>query len=173
MSLVSFFFFFFKQKTAYEMELWLEFRRVLFRSMVLSTPIPVSTVFCFSGRYSPSAVLLYCMNTSLHTSKYLPQVHPGLHPLPHFSFPVSINISVSGPQGPVTPAGPHQLSFFGRKNILSFGIPSPSQIFSDSSSFGASLSPANTVTERLSLSNPSHFSDVRNSRLQLMASFFQ
>ena len=31
---------------------------------VRSTPMPVSTVFCASGGYFPSAVLLYCMKTS-------------------------------------------------------------------------------------------------------------
>ena len=32
---------------------------------------------------------------------------------PQAGLPVSMNISVSGPQGPVVPAGPHQLSSFG------------------------------------------------------------
>ena len=50
---------------------------------------------------------------------------------------VSINISVSGPHGPVVPAGPHQLSFFGRKYIWSSGMPKDLQISADSSSLGA------------------------------------
>ena len=78
---------------------------------VRSTPIPVSTVFMASGRYVPFAVLLYCMKTSFQTSMYLPQLHPGLHSGPQGRRPVSMNISESGPQGPVWPAGPHQLSF--------------------------------------------------------------
>ena len=45
---------------------------------VRSTPMPVSTVFCASGGYFPSAVLLYCMKTSFQTSMYLPQWQPGL-----------------------------------------------------------------------------------------------
>src|SRR3989338_6172565 len=103
---------------------------------VLSRPIPVSTFCCFSFSYSPSAVLLYCMKTSFHTSKYFPQEHPCLQSLPHGSAPVSTNISVSGPQGPVFPAGPHQLSFLGKKKILSLGIPDDCHTLADSSSLG-------------------------------------
>ena len=51
------------------------------------------------------------------------------------------NISVHGPQGPVSPVGPHQLSDFSimppsMNIILSFGIPKEIQIFEDSSSLG-------------------------------------
>src|SRR3989338_1953256 len=111
---------------------------------VLSRPIPVSTFCCFSFSYPPSTVLLYCMKTSFQTSKYFPQLHPGLHSFEQGSFPVSINISVSGPQGPVFPAGPHQLSFLGKKKMRSFGMPKDCHDLADSSSLGASPSPLKT-----------------------------
>jgi hypothetical protein len=41
-------------------------------------------------------------------------VVPGLHSGPQAFRPVSMNISESGPHGPASPAGPHQLSFLGR-----------------------------------------------------------
>jgi len=44
---------------------------------------------------------------------------------------------VSGPHGPVLPAGPHQFSSLSKNAILSFGIPSLSQISADSLSLGA------------------------------------
>src|SRR3989338_5360976 len=103
---------------------------------VLSRPIPVSTFCCFSFSYFPSPVLLYCIKTSFQTSKYFPQKQPGLQSFEQGSFPVSTNISVSGPQGPVFPAGPHQLSFFGKKKILSLGIPDDCHTLADSSSLG-------------------------------------
>ena len=58
-------------------------------AVVRSTPMPVSTLLSFMGSYVPAGVLRYCMKTSFHTSKYLPQEQPGLHPPPHGSFPVS------------------------------------------------------------------------------------
>ncbi len=96
-------------------------------AIVLSSPIPVSTFFWLRGSNLPSAVLLYSIKTSFHISTYLPQLQAGEQSLEHFSLPVSINISVSGPQGPVRPAGPHQLCSFGRKNIWSSATPSPRQ----------------------------------------------
>ena len=53
------------------------------------------------------------MKTSFQISKYLPQEQPGWQSGPHAGRPVSMNISESGPQGPVSPAGPHQLSSLG------------------------------------------------------------
>ena len=83
--------------------------------IVRSTPMPVSTLWRPSGSNTPSAFLLNCMKTSFQISMYLPQWQPGRQSGPHFSLPVSMNISVSGPQGPVSPAGPHQLSSRGRR----------------------------------------------------------
>ncbi len=78
---------------------------------------------------------------------------------------------MSGPHGPVFPAGSHQLSFFGRNAILCFGIPRDSQIFEDPISFGASLSPAKTVTANLSTGIFKIF--VRNSKENSIASFLK
>ena len=71
------------------------------------------------------------------------------------------NISVSGPQGPVFPAGPHQLSSLPRNFI--FLIPKSFQIFSDSLSFGIFSSPLKHVTEISFFLIPRFF--VRNSKL--------
>ena len=88
------------------------------------------------------------MNTSFQISKYLPQWQPGRQAGPQAGLPVSMNISVSGPQGPVWPAGPHQLSLRGRKWMRSPGCPTDLQTPAASSSGGTSSSPANTVTEQ-------------------------
>ena len=77
--------------------------------MVRSRPMPVSTFFCSRGGKVPSACLLYCMNTSFQISRYLPQEHAGEHSGEQGGTSRIMNISVSGPQGPVVPAGPHQL----------------------------------------------------------------
>jgi len=53
------------------------------------------------------------MNTLFHISKYLPQSQAGEHSGEQGSLSVIINISVSGPQGPASPAI-HQLFSFGR-----------------------------------------------------------
>ena len=82
--------------------------------IVLSNPIPVSTFFCFNGSNFPSIVLLYSIKTLFQISTYLPQSQAGEHFSEHFGLPVSIKISVSPPQGPVCPAGPHQLCFLGK-----------------------------------------------------------
>ena len=51
-------FFFFKQKTAYEILAWLEFRRVLFRSVFfLDSSVPLSWL------YVPRIVILKCCST--------------------------------------------------------------------------------------------------------------
>jgi hypothetical protein len=85
------------------------------------------------------------MNTLFHISTYLLHLHPGLQSFEQGTFPVSMNISVSGPQGPVGPA--HQkLSSSGKKNILSLGIPQLNQMLAASSSLGILLLPSNTVT---------------------------
>ena len=81
---------------------------------VRSSPMPVSTFFWRSGSNTPSATLLYSMNTLFQISRYLPQSHPALQSGPQAGRPVSKKISVSGPHGPVCPAGPHQLFFLGR-----------------------------------------------------------
>ena len=52
------------------------------------------------------------MKTLFQISVYLPQWQDGPQDGPHFGRPSSKKISVSGPQGPVMPAGPHQLSSF-------------------------------------------------------------
>ena len=75
--------------------------------------MPVSTFFCLSGMNVPSFCLLYCMNTSFQISRYAPQWQAGEQFGPQ-GFLVIMNISVSGPHGPVMPAGPHQLCSFGR-----------------------------------------------------------
>ena len=82
--------------------------------MVRSRPMPVSTFFCARGMKLPSACLLYCMNTSFQISRYRPQEQAGEQSGPQGSLSVMMNISVSGPQGPVMPAGPHQLFSLGR-----------------------------------------------------------
>src|SRR3989338_2587861 len=133
--------------------------------------MPVSTFFCFSLEYFPSAVLLYSMKTSFHISKYLPQLHPGPHVFEHGFLPVSMNISVHGPQGPVIPAGPQKLSLFPSQYILSPGMPRFCHILADSPSFGASPSPAKTVTCNCPGLNFSSF--IKNSKLHSIASFFQ
>ncbi|OPZ68007.1 MAG: hypothetical protein BWY81_01043 [Firmicutes bacterium ADurb.Bin467] len=74
----------------------------------------MSTFCCLSGTNEPSACLSYCMNTSFQISRYLPQEQAGEQSGPQGSLSVMMNISVSGPQGPVSPAGPHQLFSFGR-----------------------------------------------------------
>ena len=74
--------------------------------------MPVSTFICLSGVNFPSASLKYCMKTLFQISVYLPQWHEGPQSGPHLGLPSSKKISVSGPQGPVCPAGPHQLSAF-------------------------------------------------------------
>ena len=76
--------------------------------------MPVSTFFCLSGTKVPSACFSYCMNTSFQISRYLPHEQAGEQSGPHGGRSVMMNISVSGPHGPVMPAGPHQLCFFGR-----------------------------------------------------------
>ena len=53
------------------------------------------------------------MNTSFQISRYAPQWQAGEQFGPQ-GFLVMMNISVSGPHGPVMPAGPHQLCSFGR-----------------------------------------------------------
>ena len=78
---------------------------------------------------------------------------------------------MSGPQGPVSPAGTHQLSFLGRNAILSFFIPRESQMFAASSSFGASESPAKQETAKRYIGICNIF--VRNSKLQDIASFLK
>jgi len=80
-----------------------------------------------------------------------------------------MNISVSGPHGPLFPVGPHQLSSLPR-NFTSFTF-SDFQICSDSVSFGASLSPAKHVTEISSDGMLSFF--IKNSWDISIASFFQ
>ena len=104
--------------------------------IVRSTPMPVSTLWRPSGTNLPSSFLLYCMKTSFQISMYFPQWQPGRQSGPHFSLPVSMNISVSGPHGPVVPAGPHQLSSRGRRKMRSSGMPSDFQIATASSSAG-------------------------------------
>ena len=103
------------------------------------------------------------MKTSFQISKYLPQEQPGRHSLPQASLPVSTNISVSGPHGPVFPAGPHQLSSMGRAKIRSRGMPSFCQIATESSSIGTFSLPSKTVTYSASGLNPRNEDDVRNS----------
>ena len=76
--------------------------------------MPVSTFFCLSGMKVPSFCFSYCMNTSFQISRYLPQEQAGEQSGPQGGWSRMINISVSGPQGPVMPAGPHQLCFLGR-----------------------------------------------------------
>ena len=63
------------------------------------------------------------------------------------------NISVSGPHGPVWPAGPHQL-FFRQKPILFSETPTDLQRPADSSSSGASVVTSKTDTASLRGSNP-------------------
>ena len=113
---------------------------------VRSTPMPVSTLWRPSGSNVPSAFLLYCMNTLFQISMYLPQWQPGRQSGPHLGLPVSMNISVSGPHGPVVPAGPHQLSSRGSGKMWSSGRPCRFQRAIASSSRGMPSSPANTVT---------------------------
>src|SRR3989344_5250382 len=98
--------------------------------------------FCFAFS-NPVLVFIYCIKTLLPISTHV--LSSVLNFLGAFVFALQKNISVHGPQGPVSPAGPHQLSFFGSNAIFSFGIPNESHIFSDSSSFGASLSPSKHV----------------------------
>ena len=95
----------------------------------------------------PSAFLLYCMNTSFQISKYLPQEQAGEQSGPQGSLSVMMNISVSGPHGPVIPAGPHQLFSLGRKKIWSSLTPHLRQSSALSSSRGQSASPAKTENE--------------------------
>ena len=45
--------------------------------------MPVSTFFFAIGTYWPSAVLLYCMNTSFQISRKRPQEHAGEQFGPH------------------------------------------------------------------------------------------
>jgi len=68
---------------------------------------------------------------------------------------------VSGPQGPVAPAGHHQLSFFPKYEI--FSTQWLFQILALSSSLGAFSSPSKTVTAIFLLSIPSQSLLVRNS----------
>ena len=134
---------------------------------VRSSPMPVSTFFLPRGSYTPSALLLYCMKTLFHISRYFPQSQAGEQSAQHFSLPVSQKISVSGPQGPVVPAI-HQLFFFGRKKICPSFKPHSRHIFADSSSRGASASPSKTETASLFASSPRYSSDVKNSKLHLI-----
>lgn len=50
---------------------------------VRSRPMPVSTFFFAIGTYWPSAVLLYCMNTSFQISRKRPQEQAGEQSGPH------------------------------------------------------------------------------------------
>ena len=82
--------------------------------MVRSSPMPVSTFLRSKGVKVPSAERLYCIKTLFHISRYLPQSQAGEQFGPQAGLPVSINISVSGPQGPGMPAAGHQLFSLGR-----------------------------------------------------------
>src|SRR3989344_734278 len=92
--------------------------------IVRSTPIPVSTFFCFNF-LNPSFVLLYSIKTLFHISKYFPQLHPGLHSLLPFLFPETKKNSWHGPQGPYSETGPQKFSL-PRKKIFFFFIPNDS-----------------------------------------------
>ena len=88
------------------------------------------------------------------------------------SFQIStllMNISVSGPHGPVFPGESHQLSSFPRNFILF--IPRDFQISALSLSFSAFLSPLKQVTE-ISFFGIFRFF-VRNSKLISIASFLK
>src|SRR3989339_2150880 len=111
------------------------------------------------------------MKTSFQISNQLSSSVPALLPAGGNSVsPFQKNISVSGPQGPVCPAGPHQLFSLGKKAIRSAGTPNDCQILAVSSSLGAVWSPINTDTANFFGSNPSHFLAVKNSQLHSIAS---
>src|SRR3989338_6208361 len=74
----------------------------------LSTPIPVSTFLWARGTTLPSFFFSYSMKTSFHISAHLLSL--GSNFKGAFPLPVQKNISVSRPQGPASPTGPHQLS---------------------------------------------------------------
>src|SRR3989344_2360233 len=109
--------------------------------------------FCFASEYFPFLFFSYSIKTSFQISTQF------------------TNISVSGPHGPVSPAGPHQFSSFSKNFILL--IPKDFHIFSASISLGESLSPEKTETAILFLSSPNHFFEVKNSKLNSIACFFQ
>ena len=135
---------------------------------IRSNPIPVSTFFCASSVKLPSASLLNCIKTLFQISTYFPQWQDGPQFGEHFGLPISQNISVSGPQGPVCPAGPHQLHSLPYLKICSFLSPWLFHISTVSSSAGAISSPSNTVTANRSTGMFKYF--VRNSKLIEMAS---
>src|SRR3989339_1507048 len=83
---------------------------------------------------------------------------------------VQKNISVSGPHGPVCPAGPHQLSSLPKNAIRSFGMPSDSHTDAASSSFGILFfgSPIKQLTANFSIGIFNSL--VRNSKLISIAS---
>ena len=62
-------FFFFKQKTAYEITVWLEFRRVLFRSVLK----------CWSLRWCASSLKFLKQPITVHYSIYLSQPITGIY----------------------------------------------------------------------------------------------
>ena len=142
-------------------------------AMVRSRPMPVSTFFWARGSNFPSPTLLYSMNTLFQISRYLPQSQPALQSGPQAGRPVSKKISVSGPQGPVSPAGPHQLFFLGRYTIWEGSAPISTHRSWETVSRGASASPSKQVKDSFSLGMPSHFSSVKNSQLQAMDSFLK
>ena len=112
---------------------------------------------------------MYCMRTSFPISTQL--LFLGSNFFGGFSEEDQKNCSVSGPQGPTAPAGPHQLSSFPRKAILSLGMPSESQTSAASVSLGAFLSPLKQVMASFSREILSVL--VRNSKVNSIASFFQ
>ena len=100
----------------------------------------------------PSACLLYCMNTSFQISRYRPQSQAGEQSGPQGSLSVMMNISVSGPQGPVMPAGPHQLFSLGRiEDVVFRHAAAAPQVARFRRRAGQSSSPANTEKARRSL----------------------
>ena len=75
-------------------------------------------------------------------------------------------ISVSGPQGPVVPAGPHQLPDLGRKKMCSGFMPHFFHSPALSSSRGQSSSPAKQVMAMSFTGMPRYSGEVRNSNDQ-------
>ncbi len=91
----------------------------------LSSPMPVSILGLGSRERLPSSSLSYCIKTRFHNSHHLSQSH---FPIPHSdapqlrSSPLSINISLQGPHGPVSPIL-QKLSFSPNLIILHEGMP--------------------------------------------------
>ncbi len=135
---------------------------------ILSSPIPVSILGFGRGVSLPVLSLSYCMKTRFHNSLHLSQSH---FPIPHSgashrsSSPLSMKISLQGPQGPISPML-QKLSFSPNLTILSAGIPVIS-----CHSLKASLSSLYIVTHSLSLGRLN--SSVKNSHANSIASFLK